>query len=133
MVSSSDNQLTTIMLRLDHINIRTSNLERMADFYAGVLSLRPGPRPDFAFPGAWLYCGSDAVVHLVGVEEELNPSELQIEHIAFQGDDLEAFLATLQDEDVSFRTAQVPGMDVTQVHLRDVDGNHLHVDFRANK
>ena len=50
------------------MNIRTERVDALAAFYAEILGLRRGPRPPFAFGGAWLYCSDRAVVHLVEVE-----------------------------------------------------------------
>ena len=56
--------------RLDHVNVRTAQLDSMITWYEQILGLHNGPRPNFPFPGAWLYSGEDAVVHLVGVDGE---------------------------------------------------------------
>lgn len=40
---------------LDHFNIRTRNLAETVRFYEDVLGLENGARPNFAFPGAWMY------------------------------------------------------------------------------
>ena len=56
--------------RLDHVNVRTANLDAMIDWYGAMLGMTTGPRPDFPFPGAWLYIGNDPVIHLVGVETQ---------------------------------------------------------------
>ncbi|MCJ7873093.1 VOC family protein [Phaeobacter sp. J2-8] len=52
----------------DHVNIRTTNLDTMIAWYGDILGLHPGKRPPFRFPGAWLYLGDRAVVHLVAVD-----------------------------------------------------------------
>lgn len=115
--------------KLDHVNIRTANLNCMIDFYTRVLGLALGLRPEFSFPGAWLYCGEDAVVHLVGVDRAMSPDEIQIEHFAFQGSDIDEFISRLVREDVAYRLANVPGLPLVQVNFSDCDGNHIHVDF----
>jgi catechol 2,3-dioxygenase-like lactoylglutathione lyase family enzyme len=51
--------------RMDHFTILTTNTEETVAFYYDVLGLTPGPRPDFSFPGAWLYNGGKAVLHVV--------------------------------------------------------------------
>ena len=53
------------MFWLDHVNIRTARLDEMSKFYEDVLGLKRGKRPSFQFGGAWHYCGSNAIVHLV--------------------------------------------------------------------
>ena len=40
---------------LDHFNIRTRKLADTVRFYEDVLGLENGDRPNFAFPGAWMY------------------------------------------------------------------------------
>ena len=52
---------------LDHFNIRTRKLADTVRFYEDVLGLEKGDRPNFAFPGAWMYSEGKAVVHLVDI------------------------------------------------------------------
>ena len=40
---------------LDHFNIRTRKLDETVRFYEDILGLEKGARPNFAFPGAWMY------------------------------------------------------------------------------
>lgn len=51
--------------RLDHVTVRTSDLEATRTFFETVLGLVPGWRPAFPFPGYWLYAGEAAIVHLI--------------------------------------------------------------------
>ena len=55
---------------LDHCSIRTLHLEDSRAFYVGVLGMEEGDRPDFPFPGVWLYLEGHAVIHLVGVDPD---------------------------------------------------------------
>ena len=57
---------------LDHFNIRTRNLADTIRFYEDVLGLENGERPNFSFPGAWMYSEGRAVVHLVDEDERLS-------------------------------------------------------------
>jgi hypothetical protein len=54
---------------LDHFNIRTRKLADTVRFYEDVLGLEKGARPNFAFPGAWMYSEGKPVVHLVDVRQ----------------------------------------------------------------
>ena len=54
---------------LDHFNIRTRNLDETVRFYQDILGLEKGARPNFAFPGAWMYSEGKAVVHLVDISK----------------------------------------------------------------
>ena len=71
---------------LDHFNIRTRNLADTVRFYEDILGLEKGARPDFAFPGAWMYSEGKAVVHLVDIsktEEPQKPDSGVVHHVAF--------------------------------------------------
>lgn len=118
---------------IDHVNVRTANLETMKEWYQRVLNMTPGARPAFTFDGAWMYLGDRPVVHLVSVEKTLAPEPgLQIEHFALRGSGLEDFLAHLQRERVEYQIGEAPGDDfpITLVNVHDPDGNHIHIDFR---
>jgi catechol 2,3-dioxygenase-like lactoylglutathione lyase family enzyme len=118
------------LLYFDHVNVRTANLAGMTEFYCNVLGLRSGPRPAFAFGGAWLYCGERPVVHLVEVDEAPSPSgALRLEHFAFAADDFDGFVATLTEASVEHRVSKLTGTETRQVNLRDPDGNRVHFDF----
>lgn len=120
--------------RLDHVNLRTVQLDRMIAWYTDILQLKQGFRPGFPFPGAWMYAGDVPVVHLVAVVAAPSKSnDLSLEHAAFQARGLQAFLARLQAAGAAFRLVQVPDIALVQVNVWDPDGNHLHVDFHANE
>jgi len=120
--------------KLDHVNIRTSNLEGMITFYQTVLGLEESTRPPFPFPGAWLYCGDQAVVHLVEMTDEAPPqNDLTLEHFAFTAAGLKSFLAKLEAYDIPYETKRLPEWGHWQINLHDPDGNHLHVDFTPDE
>ncbi len=120
--------------RLDHVNLRTPNWQRLARFYDEVLGLKEGERPPLGFPGAWLYAGDQAVIHLVGVEQQPEPEgALRMEHFAFSADGLGELLARLERLGVPHRVSRQAGTGTVVVNLRDPDGNRLHVDFPAHE
>lgn len=118
----------------DHVNIRTANLDAMIAFYGDILGMHPGKRPEFPFPGAWLYLGDQALIHLVGVQAPTSdPANLALEHAAFRATGLAEFLAHLDARDLPYELAEVPGFDILQVNIHDPDGNHLHIDFDSSE
>ncbi|MEM1363081.1 MAG: VOC family protein [Pseudomonadota bacterium] len=118
------------LTRFDHVNIRTADLEGMTAWYVDTLGLRNGPRPEFAFPGAWLYLDDVAVIHLVGIEEPPLPSDsLGIEHFAFRATGAEEFLARLKAQNVPYREIKLDAVGLRLCNIHDPDGNHIHVDF----
>lgn len=122
--------------RLDHVNIVTTRLSDMVAWYEEVLGLKPGPRPDFPFPGAWLYAGDHAVVHLVGYDGTPNVGsevELKLEHFALSATGLSAFEEKLVSSQIQYRKTDVPGTRMVQIHVADPDGNHIHIDFEETE
>ncbi|MEM8656105.1 MAG: VOC family protein [Pseudomonadota bacterium] len=119
--------------RLDHVNLRTTRLAEMIQWYEEILGLASGDRPDFGFAGAWLYAGDVAVVHLVAVEDDGaagSETALKLEHFAFRASgDAEAFQERLQQKGVSFRRSGIEAMQLAAFNVWDPDGNHIHVDF----
>lgn len=115
---------------LDHVNMRTAQLEAMTRFYRDVLGLEVGERPPFSFNGAWLYCGDKAAVHLVEIETPRSGSGGSgIEHFAFAARGLTGFLERLQAAELDYDLRIVPGFGTRQLHLRDPDGNHVEIAF----
>jgi catechol 2,3-dioxygenase-like lactoylglutathione lyase family enzyme len=119
--------------RLDHVNLRTANLEGMIAWYGRVLGMQPGPRPGFSFPGAWLYADGHPIVHLVGVETApgADPAGLRLEHFAISASGLKELLATLDADGAPCRLLPVPDFGIVQANIHDPDGNHIHIDFDA--
>ncbi|MEM9779274.1 MAG: VOC family protein [Pseudomonadota bacterium] len=118
--------------RLDHLNIRTGQLDRMIAWYTEILGLKKGPRPDFGFPGAWMYAGDVAVVHLVETAPPKDPGEdLKLEHGAFRATGFAELMERLGTAGERSEVATVPDVNIVQVNVWDPDGNHLHIDFDA--
>lgn len=121
------------LVSLDHVNLRTTRLDEMVEWYTSVLQMQVGPRPPFPFPGAWLYIGERACVHLVGVEADGTgaETELKLEHFAFSATDLNAFQERLEARNIPCRRVEVPAINIVQLNVWDPDGNHIHIDFAA--
>ena len=106
--------------RLDHINISTTRPEETRDFFIKLFDLEEGARPDFAFPGHWLYLGEQAVVHIVGRPAARRPSdEAALDHFAFIIDDYDKAIERLDRHGIDYRAVGVPGTRTRQLFLRD--------------
>jgi catechol 2,3-dioxygenase-like lactoylglutathione lyase family enzyme len=125
--------MTARMKRLDHVNLRTGNLDAMVAWYGRILDMHPGPRPGFTFPGAWLYADGHPILHLVGRDATpgAGPDELRLEHFAIAAEGLKDFLARLGAEGVPSRLNHIRDFGIVQVNVHDPDGNHIHIDFPA--
>jgi catechol 2,3-dioxygenase-like lactoylglutathione lyase family enzyme len=130
--------------RLDHYSIRTTRLDETQRFYTEVMGFEVGPRPDFPFPGVWLYQDGIAVVHVVGIDPN-DPQGLiaylgekgidgasgtgTIDHVAFLCDDLDGMRRHLQTCGLDFRERAVPNMALHQIFLEDPNGVTLELNF----
>lgn len=118
---------------LEHVNVQTAKLDEMVAWYDRVLGMPAGWRPNFPFPGAWLYSGDQKpTVHLVGVTKE-PPGGLKLEHFAFAATGLDGFLAKLDAERIKYDLIRVREAGIVQVNVLDPDGNHIHIDFREHE
>lgn len=138
-------------LTLNHFSIRTADLEASRRFYADVLGLTVGPRPDFPFPGLWMYRGyhgdtANAVVHIIGIdpsdreglkkylgdrEESSLAGTGAIDHVAFFSDGLAEMLDRLRRLGVGFRERTVPSLGLHQVFVDDPCGVVVELNFAA--
>ncbi len=130
--------------KLDHYSIRTLELDETRDFYVHVLGLTVGDRPDFDFPGHWLYMGEHAVVHLVGIDKD-NPQGLidylgkidiralggsgSVDHIAFIGTDPKELKTRLEIMNVPYREREVPGMSLYQIFVDDPNQISVEINY----
>lgn len=120
--------------KLDHVNLRTARLAAMVEWYGRVLDMPSGDRPNFPFPGAWLYADGYPTVHLNGCDSVAEQSnDLTLEHFAFKASGLASFIEKLKSIGERFAVAAVPGAPIVQINVWDPDGNHIHVDFAASE
>jgi catechol 2,3-dioxygenase-like lactoylglutathione lyase family enzyme len=121
---------------LDHFNIRTRNLGETVRFYENILGLENGPRPNFAFPGAWLYSEGRAVVHLVDIsrtDEPQKPDSGVVHHVAFASRGFSGMKQRLQATGVEFEAREVPGGDLWQIFVRDPNGVMIELNYETAK
>ena len=122
--------------KLDHVNLRTTQLKALIDWYTDVLGMRAGDRPDFPFPGAWMYAGEAAVVHLIDIEGAPgigSEVELKLEHFAFSAKGRFEFEAKLEALGERYQQLEIPSFNIIQINIWDPDGNHIHIDFPADE
>jgi catechol 2,3-dioxygenase-like lactoylglutathione lyase family enzyme len=121
---------------LDHFNIRTRNLADTVRFYEDVLGLEKGPRPNFAFPGAWMYSEGKAVVHLVDIsktDEQQKPDSGVVHHVAFASRGFDGMKQRLSSKAMPFDARQVPGGDLWQIFVNDPNGVMIELNYEAAK
>ncbi len=117
---------------LDHFNIRTRKLKETVRFYEDILGLSNGDRPNFDFPGAWIYSEGRAVVHLVDISptaETQKPDSGVVHHVAFVSHGFKAMKQRLKSKNVWYETREVPGGAVWQIFVRDPNGVMIELNY----
>ncbi len=121
---------------LDHFNIRTRKLADTVQFYQDILGLTKGDRPNFSFPGAWMYSEGKAVVHLVDIsptQERQTPDSGVVHHVAFASRDFAGMKQRLQSRGMKFDVRQVPGGELWQIFVHDPNGVMIELNYEAAK
>jgi catechol 2,3-dioxygenase-like lactoylglutathione lyase family enzyme len=140
-------------LSLNHFSIRTLNMEATKNFYSAVIGLEVGPRPNFPFPGIWLYSGdtgnyANAVVHVIGLDPA-NPNGLNqylgerdntglhgsgaVDHLAFFVTGLNEKKALLAKHKVAFTEREVPVLGLIQLFLHDPSGIVIELNYPSSE
>ena len=120
---------------MNHFTILTDRLDVTLAFYAEHLGLRPGARPPFNFPGAWLYPpkGSDAILHVVGAVESKRLVPGVIDHMAFSAHGLASSVAKLQGRGIAYDLRRLPGLGTWQLFFLDPNGARVELDFDSTE
>ncbi len=124
---------------LDHYTLRVAPgaLPALRAFYVDVIGLHDGARPDFPFPGHWLYAGDRAMVHLAGIAEpdpgdddaRTTPATGRLDHISMTASGLAATRSHLASRKVAWSEAPVPSTKLHQIFLRDPCGLKIELTF----
>jgi catechol 2,3-dioxygenase-like lactoylglutathione lyase family enzyme len=127
-----------VTLRIQHVGLVVSDLERSRRFYREALGLEEVPRPSsFTFDGAWFRFGGTEIhllaeAHTTGGAGQGDPgagaARGLTQHLAFEVDDLAASLERLDASGVPLAGGPMPrGDGVVQAFFRDPDGYVLEL------
>ena len=138
--------------KLDHYSIRTLDIDASRRFYTEVMGFEVGFRPNFDFPGVWLYNGASGgdygVVHIIGIDPS-NPEGLKaylgdrdvstldgtgtVDHMAFTASGLADMRSRLLRHNVAFRERTVPDLGLHQVFFEDPSQVTIELNFPAEE
>jgi catechol 2,3-dioxygenase-like lactoylglutathione lyase family enzyme len=125
-------------MRIQHVGLVVSDVDRSRRFYREALGLEEVPRPaNFAFDGAWFRFGGTEIhllaeEHTTGGAGQPNPgagaARGMTHHLAFEVDDLDGALDRLAENGVSLAGGPMPrGDGHVQVFFHDPDGYVLEL------
>jgi len=114
---------------LNHFTVIAEDYERTLAFYTQLLGLEIGPRPDLGFPGAWLYAGGRAVVHLYADRPVPAQRAGVIDHIAFTARGLQQVKARFDADGTPYELRRQAGAGTWQLFCHDPNGARVELDF----
>ena len=110
-------------MNLDHVTLRTADLEGTRSFLERVLDLKPGYRPGFSFPGYWLYAGGEPIVHLIpGRSSRVDRSGETIDHAGFRLEGYSKYREKLDVLDIHYSTMDLPELNERHLFVRTPTG-----------
>ena len=118
---------------MNHFTVLSKDLERSKAFYINVLGLKEGYRPPFAFPGAWLYAGNHAILHIMTGKPMPADAAGVIDHMAFTANNLQATVDTLKQHGIQYDLHRLKGLEIWQLFCHDPDGAKVELDFPADE
>lgn len=118
---------------MNHFTVLTADLDATKSFYVDLLGLTEGFRPDFGFPGAWLYADGRAILHVVAGRKLPADPRGVIDHMAFSARDLKSVVARLETRGVDFDLRQQPDTGAWQLFCFDPSGARVELDFDASE
>jgi len=114
---------------MNHFTVLAEDLDRTLAFYVDLLGLTPGPRPELGFPGAWLYAGDSAVLHIIAGRPMPEQRAGVLDHMAFSATDLRAVRAKLDAQQVPYDLRRQRGAGTWQLFCHDPSGAKVELDF----
>jgi len=118
---------------MNHFTILAEDLDQTRDFYRELLGLEEGYRPDMGFPGAWLYAGKQAVLHIVVRNPLPQPRAGVLDHMAFSAIDLAATVQKLERKGMRYQLGRQVETGLWQLFFHDPNGARVELDFPATE
>ncbi|MGB1311625.1 MAG: VOC family protein [Leucothrix sp.] len=115
-------------MKINHVLIISSDLEKTNRFWTQVIGLELGDRPPFRFEGAWLYSEGKPIIHVVPGEVDASANGA-IDHIALEGSNYDVLIASLRQHGVEYREIDVPLTGEHQVFVMAPDGVKVEILF----
>ena len=118
---------------MNHFTILTKDVAATQDFYSEILGLKAGYRPPIVRPGAWMYAGDQAVLHVIDpIEMPQNPNGV-LDHMAFSATGVNEVAAKLKKRGVPFELSQQGETGTWQMFFLDVNGAKVELNFEKDE
>ncbi len=114
---------------MNHFTIVAEDPKATTDYYIGLLGLQDGYRPDLGFPGAWLYAGGNAVLHIIYGRPMPAVRTGVLDHMAFSAKGLKETKARFDASGLKYALGQQAGTRTWQLFSFDPNGARVELDF----
>lgn len=121
-------------MQLDHVTIRTGDIDATRAFFETVFDLTIGERPSAIrrIPGFWLYAEGRPLVHIIGsYGNGYDRAAEAIDHVGFRLDNYAAFRARLDRLAFAYSTMDLAEIGERRLFLRAPGGPLLEAVFCA--
>lgn len=126
------------LLDIQHVAIRTADLDATNDFYTNVLGMTLADRPDFNFPGSWLQMG-DTMIHVLagdaGLDDDggFTPGSNAVDHLALGAVGFDGFKKNFVDRGLTWRENAIPSFGLWQLFVKDPNGITIELNFSESQ
>ena len=121
------------IIKAHHTGLTVKSLDRSIAFYRDLLGFEVGPRPNFQFPGYWLWVGDQPILHVIHRKQLNEVRAGVIDHMAFTATDLPATVAKLEKAKIKYELRRLPAEGVRgglwQLFFDDPHGGKVEFDF----
>jgi catechol 2,3-dioxygenase-like lactoylglutathione lyase family enzyme len=118
---------------MNHFTVLSDDLETTRKFYCDLLGFEEGPRPNFQFPGYWLYVGDQPILHVIHRKQLQEHRAGVIDHMAFTATDLPGTVEKLTRANIAYELRRLPKDGVRgglwQLFFDDPHGAKVEFDF----
>jgi glyoxylase I family protein len=119
-------------MNLDHVTIRTRDLEATRSFLLTVFDLEEGPRPLAIrrIPGHWLYSEGHPLVHIIGSQgDKVDRSAEAIDHVGLRMKGYAEFRKKLDQLRIRYSTMDLADLQERRLFFHAPGGPLLEAVF----
>ena len=122
---------------MNHFTVLSDDLEATRKFYCDLLGFEIGERPNFRFPGYWLWVGGEPILHVIHRDKLNEVRAGVIDHMAFTATDLPGTVAKLKKAGIEYELRRLPADSIRgglwQLFFDDPHGGKVEFDFEKDE